>query len=77
MGGVKEMLSIHDVKIRLWDVTTDRDKGIVEWIDITLAERLFGQQYAKEMKLLSYKRPTKFVKYYPQLFLNWIVKKQD
>ena len=62
MGGVKEMLSKHDVKIRLWGLTTDRDKGIVEWIDITLAERLFGQQYAKEMKLLSYKRPTELVK---------------
>ena len=50
MGDTKRLLDRHGVKTRLGRVNVHRDQGIVERFNRTLAERLFGYQYAQEMK---------------------------
>lgn len=49
MGAVSHLLSKHDVSVRRGRVNIHRDQGIVERFNRTLAERLFGHQYAKEL----------------------------
>ena len=46
MGAVSQVLAKHNV-----EVDTHRDEGIVERFNRTLAERLFGHQYAQELLL--------------------------
>ena len=62
LGGVKKLLSNHDVEIRRGNVNIHRDKGIVERFNRTYTERLFGHRYAEEMKLSSNKRSTEWVR---------------
>ena len=51
MGAVSQLLAKHNVSVRRGRVGTHRDQGIVERLNRTLAERLFGAQYAQEMLL--------------------------
>jgi len=51
MGAVSQLLAKHNVSVRRGRVDTHRDQGIVERFNRTLAERLFGAQYAQEMLL--------------------------
>jgi len=51
MGAVSQLLAKHKVQVRRGRVDTHRDQGIVERFNRTLAERLFGHQYAQEMLL--------------------------
>jgi transposase InsO family protein len=51
MGAVSQTLAKHGVSVRRGRVDVHRDQGIVERFNRTLAERLFGHQYAQEMLL--------------------------
>ena len=51
MGAVSQVLAKHNVEVRRGRVDTHRDEGIVERFNRTLAERLFGHQYAQELLL--------------------------
>ena len=51
MGAVNQLLAKQGVSVRRGRVDTHRDQGIVERFNRTLAERLFGHQYAQEMLL--------------------------
>ena len=65
MGAVSQLLAKHGVEVRRGRVDTHRDQGIVERFKRTLAERLFGHQYAQEMRLSSGQRSTEWVKRSP------------
>ena len=49
MGTVSQQLVKHGVRVRCGHVDIYRDQGIVERFNRTLAERLFGHQYAQEL----------------------------
>ena len=51
MGAVSQLLAKHGVSVRRGRVDIHRDQAIVERFNRTLAERLFGHQYAQEMLL--------------------------
>jgi hypothetical protein len=51
MGAVNQLLAKHNTQVRRGRVDTHRDQGIVERFNRTLAERLFGAQYAQELLL--------------------------
>ena len=51
MGAVSQTLAKHEVSVRRGRVDVHRDQGIVERFNRSLAERLFGHQYAQEMLL--------------------------
>ena len=51
MGAVSQLLAKHGVQVRRGRVDVHRDQGIVERFNRTLADRLFGHQYAQEMRL--------------------------
>ena len=53
MGSVSQLLAKHGVEVRRGRVDIHRDQGVVECWNRTLAERLFGHQYAQEMRLPS------------------------
>ena len=59
MGAVSQLLAKHGVSVRRGRVDVHRDQGIVERFNRTLAERLFGHQYAQEM--LSVQRSSEWV----------------
>ena len=61
MGAVSQLLAKHNVSIRRGRVDIHRDQGIVERFNRTLAERLFGHQYAQEIRLLEGERSTEWV----------------
>ena len=50
-GAVSQLLAKHNVSVQHGRVDTHRDQGIVERFNRTLAERLFGHQYAQELLL--------------------------
>jgi len=54
MGAVNQLLAKHNVSVRRGRVDTHRDQGIVERFNRTLAERLFGAQYAQELLLVAH-----------------------
>lgn len=61
MGAVNQLLVKHNVNVRRGRVDVHRDQGIVERFNRTLAERLFGHQYAQEMRLPSGVRSSEWV----------------
>ena len=67
MGSVSQLLAKHSVQVRRGRVNIHRDQGIVERFNRTVAEHLFGHQYAWEMRLPSGKRPTEWVKRLPSV----------
>ena len=66
MGGVTKEMEKHKTYIRRGCTEIHRDQAIVERFNRTLAERLFGHQYAMEM-LLPEKRSTEWVKRLPDV----------
>ena len=50
---VSQLLGKHSVQVPRGRVDIHRDQGIVERFNRMLAERLFGHQYAPEMRLPS------------------------
>ena len=65
-GAVDTLLKKHDTKIRQGRVNIPKDQAIVERFNRTLAERLFGHQYAQEM-LLRGKRSVEWVSRLPSV----------
>ena len=65
MGSVSQLLAKHGTQIRRGRVDIHRDQGVAERFNRTLAERLFGHQYAQEMLLPSGERSTEWVKRLP------------
>jgi transposase InsO family protein len=51
LGAVNQLLAKHNTQVRRGRVGVHRDQGIVERFNRTLAERLFGSQYAQELLL--------------------------
>ena len=50
MGAVTKLMEKHSVKIRIGQAEKNRDQSVVERFNRTLAEKLFGYQYAKELE---------------------------
>ena len=67
MGAVTKEMEKHKTYIRRGRTEIHRDQGIVERFNRTLAERLFGHQYAVEMLLPEGKRSTECVKRLPDV----------
>ena len=65
MGAVTQLLEKHKVRIRRGRRDIHRDQGVVERFNRTLAERLFGYQYAKEID--TQKRNREWVKRLPDV----------
>lgn len=65
MGAVNQLLAKHGVQVRRGRVNIHRDQAIVERFNRTLAERLFGHQYAVEMRLPEGQRSTEWVRRLP------------
>ena len=65
MGAVGQLLAKHGVSIRRGHVNIHRDQGIVEGFNRTLAERLFGHQYAQEMLMNPGEQSREWVKRLP------------
>ena len=61
MGSVNQLLAKHGTEVRRGRVDIHRDQGVVERFNRTLAERLFGHQYAQELRLLPGQRSTEWV----------------
>ena len=70
MGGVNKLMDTHHVKIRRGETGLHRAQGIVERFNRTLAERLFGFQYAQE--ILSEARGEKNVR-----STEWVIRLPD
>ena len=66
MGAVTKIANEHNVTIRRGRPNIHRDQAIVERFNRTLAERLFGYQYAVEMNMPS-GRSTAWVKRLPEV----------
>ena len=67
MGAVTQEMENHKTYIRRGRVDIHRDQAIVERFNRTLAERLFGHQYAVEMRLPEGQRSTARVKRLPEV----------
>ena len=65
MGAVSQLLARHNVEVRRGRVGDHRDQGIVERWNRTLSERLFGHEYAQEMRLPVGGRSTEWVQRLP------------
>ena len=67
MGSVTKEMENHKTYIRRVRTEIHRDQAIVEHFNRTLAERLFGHQYAMEMLLPEDQRSTAWVKRLPDV----------
>ena len=67
MGAVTKEMESHKTYIRRGHSEIHRDQAIVERFNRTLAERLFGHQYAVEMLLPGGQRSTAWVKRLPDV----------
>ena len=66
MGAVTQLMAKHNVRIRRGQPEIHRHQGVVERFNRTLAERLFGYQYAKELEN-PHKRDREWVKRLPEV----------
>ena len=67
MGAVTKEMGKNKTAIRRGRTEIHRDQAIVERFNRTLAERLFGHQYAVEMRLPEGQRSTAWVKRLPEV----------
>ena len=67
MGSVTKEMESHKIFIRRGRTEIHRDQAIVERFNCTLAERLFGHQYAVEMLKPEGQRSTEWVKRLPDV----------
>ena len=67
MGAVTKEMENHKTSIRRGHPEIHRDQAIVERFNRTLAERLFGHQYAVEMRLPEGQQSTEWVKRLPSV----------
>ena len=67
MAAVTKDMENHKTYIRRGQVDINCDQAIVERFNRTLAERLFGHQYAVEMRLPKGQRSTVWVKRLPEV----------
>ena len=68
MGAVTKVMENNNTAIRRWCTEIHRDQAIVERFNRSLAERLFGYQYAVEMNMKqSGNRSTEWVKRLPSV----------
>ena len=67
MGAVTKEMEKHKTSIRRGHPEIHRDQAIVERFNRTLAERLFGYQYAVEMRSNEGQRSTEWVKRLPKV----------
>ena len=67
MGAVTKEMENHKTSIRRGRPEIHRDQAIVERFNRTLAERLFGYQYAVEMRSNEGQRSTEWVKRLPSV----------
>ena len=67
MGAVTKEMEKHKTYIRRGHIDIHCDQAIVERFNRTLAERLFGHQYAEEMRLPEGQRSTARVKRLPEV----------
>ena len=68
MGAVTKVMEKNKTAIRRGRTEIHRDQAIVERFNRTLAERLFGYQYAVEMNMKnSNQRSTEWVKRLPEV----------
>ena len=67
MGAVTKEMENHKTYISHGRTEIHRDQAIVERFNRTLAERLFGHQYAVEMRLPAGQRSTAWVKRLPEV----------
>ena len=67
MDAVTKVMENHKTRIRWGRIKIHRDQAIVERFNLTLAERLFGYQYAVEMQLPEGQRSIGGFKGFPQL----------
>ena len=67
MGAVTKEMENHKTSIRRGHPEIHRDQAIVERFNRTLAERLFGYQYAVEMRSNAGQRSTEWVKRLPSV----------
>ncbi|XP_064617409.1 uncharacterized protein LOC135481654 [Liolophura sinensis] len=67
MGAVSLLLAKHGASVRRGRVDVHRDQGIVERFNRTLAERLFGHQYAQELRLPPGHQSTEWVARLPSV----------
>ena len=70
MGAVTKKMEKHETYIRRGRADIHRDQAIVERFNHTLAERLFGHQYAAEMRLFEGQRSFAWVKRLPEVLLD-------
>ena len=61
MGAVLPLVACHNTEVRRGRVDIHRDQAIVERFNRTLAEQLFGYQYAQEMLLPEGERSVEWV----------------
>ena len=67
LGSVSQVLAKHSVQVRCGRVDIHRDQGIVKRFNRTLAERLFGHQFAQEMRFPSGERSMEWAKRLPSV----------
>ena len=67
MGAVTKEMEKHKTYIRRGRANIQRDQAIVDRFNRTLAECLFGHQYAVEMRLPEGRRSTAWVKRLPEV----------
>ena len=70
MGSVSQLLAKHRVSVWRRQPDLHRDQAIVERWNRTLAERLFGHQYAVEFCLPKGERLTEWVKHLPAVVVT-------